>query len=381
MKILFVIENYLPHIGGVEVVFRNLAEGLAKEGHDVTIITHRPANAKSYEELNGVRIHRINCFQSRYAFSFFAIPKAIAEARKADIIHTTTFNGALPAWIASKIARKKCVITVHEVWIGKWKEYTTMGWLEAAIHNFLERMIYLLPFDKYAAVSNSTRKQLLKIGKKPEKAVTVYNAVDYKHFDPSKYCRKDAREDLNVEDNFVCLTYGRPGPSKGIEYAIRAVPLISIPKLKYVFILSKDRQYILRLRGIKALISKLGIQHRITLLDPVAHKQLPKYIRAADCVVVPSLSEGFGYTAAEACALGVPVVATNTTSLPEVVSGKYVLVRPKSSEEIATAVERVHQGKYEKSPVKRFLLESNIKGYLKIYKELIGKDLNNAKKK
>ncbi len=373
MKILFVIENYLPHIGGVEVAFKNLAEGLAKEGHDITIITHRPANTKKYEELNGVKIHRINCFQSRYFFTFCAIPKAIAEARKADIIHTTTFNGAFPAWIASKLTRKKCLITVHEVWIGKWKEYTTMGWLEAAIHNLLEKMIYFLPFDKYAAVSNSTRKQLLNTGKKPEKTETVYNAVDYRHFDPRKYCIKDAREDLYFEDNFVCITYGRPGPSKGIEYAIKAVPLINIPKLKYVFILSKDRQYILKLRKLKAMIKELEIESKAMLLDPVPHKQLPKYIRAADCIVVPSLSEGFGYTAAEACALGVPVVATNTTSLPEVVSGKYILINPKSSEEIATAVERVYQGKYEKSPLKRFSLENNIKGYMRIYRELIGK--------
>lgn len=374
MKILFVIENYLPHIGGVEVVFRNLAEGLAKKGHDITIITHRPANAKKYEELNGVKINRINCLQSRYFFTFCAIPKAIAEARNADIVHTTTFNGAFPAWIASKLTGKKCLITVHEVWIGKWKEYTTMGWLEAAIHNFLEKLIYLLPFEKYAAVSNSTRKQLLSIGKKPEKTATVYNAVDYRHFNPAKYGRKEAREDLNVEDNFVCLTYGRPGPSKGIEYAIKAVPLISIPKLKYIFILSKDRQYTLKLRRIKAMIKEFEIENKVMLLEPVPHKQLPRYIRAADCVVVPSLSEGFGYTAAEACALGVPVVATNTTSLPEVVSGKYVLINPKSSEEIATAVERVRQGKYDKSPIKRFLLESNIKGYMKIYRELVGSE-------
>ncbi len=372
MRILFVIENYLPHIGGVEVVFKNLSEGLARKGHDVTIITHRPANAKTYEELNGVKIHRIRCLQSRYLFSFLAIPKAIAEARKADIIHTTTFNGAFPAWIASKLTGKKCVITVHEVWIGKWKDYTTMGWLEAAVHNFLERLIYLLPFDKYAAVSNSTRKQLLDIGKKPENAVTVYNAVDYGHFDTRKHSRKEIREEYMLEDNFVCLTYGRPGPSKGIEYAIKAIPLISIPKLKYVFILSKDKQYLLRLRKIKAMIKELEIENKVLLLDPVPHKQLPKYIRAADCVVVPSLSEGFGYSAAEACALGVPVVATNTTSLPEVVSGKYILVSPKSSEEIATAVERVHQGKYEKSPLKRFPLENNINGYMKIYRELIG---------
>lgn len=372
MKVLFVIENYLPHIGGVEVVFRNLAEGLAKKGQDITIITHRPPNTKSYEELNGVKIHRINCFYSRYLFTFFAIPKAIVEARKADIIHTTTFNGAFPAWIASKIARKKCVITIHEVWIGKWKEYTTMNCVEAAVHNFLEKLIYMLPFDKYIAVSNSTRKQLLSIGKKPEKAVTVYNAVNYRHFDPRRHSRKEARIDLDVEDNFICLTYGRPGPSKGIEYAIKAVPLMNIPKLKYIFILSKDRQYVMKLRKLKAMTKELEIENRVMILDPVPHKQLPHYIRAADCVVVPSLSEGFGYTAAEACALGVPVVATNTTSLPEVVSGKYLLVSPKSSEEIATAVERVYQGKYEKTPLKKFLLEKNISGYLKIYRELVG---------
>ena len=46
MKILFVLENYIPHIGGVEVVFKNLAEGLVKLGHDVFLITHRLKGTK-----------------------------------------------------------------------------------------------------------------------------------------------------------------------------------------------------------------------------------------------------------------------------------------------------------------------------------------------
>lgn len=377
MRILFVIENYLPHIGGVEVVFKNLAEGLAAKGHDVSIITHQPKNTKRYEELNGVKIHRISCLQSRYLFSFLAIPKAIMHARKADIVHTTTFNGALPAWIASKLARKKCAITVHEVWIGKWREYTNMGKPEAWAHNLLERLIYILPFDKYIAVSNSTRNQLLSIGKKEQKTTTIYNALDYKHFNGKNHRGKDIRREHQLEDAFVCLTYGRAGPSKGLEYAIKAIPLINVPKLKYVLILSKDRQYLLRLRKIKALIKKLQIENKVILLEPVPHKELPSYIKAANCVIVPSLSEGFGYTAAEACALGVPVVATNTTSLPEVISGKYILVSPKSSEEIATAVERVHNKKYTKTPLKRFELEDNIKGYMKVYEELLNKKIKN----
>ncbi len=373
MKILFVIENYLPHIGGVEVVFRNLAEGLAKKGNSTTIITHRLLHTKTSETINGVNVKRIRSLHSRYIFSFMAIPLSIIEALKSDIIHTTTFNGALPAWIAAKLTGKKCVITVHEVWIGKWREFTTMSGLEAAFHNLLEKIIYFLPFDKYVAVSESTRKQLIEVGKDPKKVVTIYNALNYNHFDPKRYSRKAIRDDLNLDDNFVVLTYGRPGPSKGIEYAVKAVPLIDIPKLKYVFILSKDKQYILKLRSIRAMIAKLDIHDQVLMLDPVPHKLLPKYIRAADCVVVPSLSEGFGYTAAEACAMGVPVVATNTTSLPEVVSGKYMLVAPKSSEEIATAVERIYHKKYTTSPQKRFPVEDNIKSYEKVYDELLKK--------
>ena len=41
MKVLFVLENYIPHIGGVEIVFKNLSGGLVKVGHDVSIVTHR----------------------------------------------------------------------------------------------------------------------------------------------------------------------------------------------------------------------------------------------------------------------------------------------------------------------------------------------------
>ena len=129
--------------------------------------------------------------------------------------------------------------------------------------------------------------------------------------------------------------------------------LIDVPKLKFMFILSKDRQYSAQLKKNRELIRKLGIENKVIMLEPVSHKMLPKYVRAADCVVVPSLAEGFGYAAAEACALRVPVVATRTTSLPEVVSGKYLLVNPRSSEEIATAVERVYHKKIQQVSSKK----------------------------
>jgi multimeric flavodoxin WrbA len=46
MKILFVLEHYYPHTGGVEILFKNLCEGLVKKGHEVEVITTRLANTK-----------------------------------------------------------------------------------------------------------------------------------------------------------------------------------------------------------------------------------------------------------------------------------------------------------------------------------------------
>ncbi len=387
MNILFVIENYLPHIGGVESVFRNLAEGLVKQGHTTTIITHRIKGTAAEETMNGVRVKRVSCLGSRYLFTFFSIPAAIAAAKNADIVHTTTFNGFFPAWVAAKLNRKPLVATIHEVWLGKWNEYTDFGWLKSLLHDWTERLIYLLPsVDKYVAVSNSTRQQLLRIGKK--NAVTIYNGVDYAHFNPRKHNGTSVRKKYSLQKSYVVLVYGRPGPSKGIEYAIAAMKEITqmVPTAKMVLMLSRDKQYRAKYSQLLRLIKKLQLEGKITSIPPVPHRELPDYIMAADCVVVPSLSEGFGYTAAEAAAMGKPIVASNTTSLPEVVSGKHILVQPKNSHEIAQAVASMFHGKYKsaaadctfriaelchKIPLRKFTVEENVRSYIAAYNKLL----------
>ncbi|MBN2454055.1 glycosyltransferase family 4 protein [Candidatus Woesearchaeota archaeon] len=376
MNILFVVENYYPHIGGVEVIFKNLAEGLAAKGHKVVVLTHRLKGTKRHEFVKGVTIRRVDCFGSRYLFTFFAIPEARELAEKADIIHTTTFNGAPPAWVAAKSSGRPLVITVHEVWIGMWKRLGDMSWLGKRMHDFLERMIYLLRYDFYAAVSESTKKQLIRIGIPEKKVKVVYNSVDYEHFKAGNKGREKIRKKHALK-GFVYLAYGRPGVSKGLEYAVRAVKIIkkNIPDSKFVLILSTDPAYRKQYRKILRLIRKLKLLGDIVLLPPVKWKELPNYLKAADCIVVPSLAEGFGYTAAEAAALDVPVVATDTTSLPEVVSGKHILVKPKSPVAIAEAVEDVYRHKFKVKKKKLFRLEDNIKGYLEIYGQLLNKKL------
>ncbi len=375
MNILFVIENYLPHIGGVEVVFRNLAEGLVKKGHSATIITHRLKGTAAEETINGVKVKRVSCLDSRGLFTFLAIPAAVAAARKADIVHTTTFNGFFPAWVAAKLARKPLIATIHEVWLGKWVDYGGMSRLTAPFYELFERLfIYALPFvDKYVAVSNSTRQQLLRIGKK--NSATIYNGVDYGHFNPKNYSGVAIRKRYGLEKSYVLLVYGRPGPSKGIEHAIKAMKEISerVPEARMLLMLSADRQYRRKYSQLQQLIRELKLGGKIINLQTVPHSELPKYIKAADCVIIPSLSEGFGYTAAEAAAMGKPIIASNTTSLPEVVSGKHILVKPKDSHEIASAVESMRRGKCHTTKPRKFTIEENVTNYLKAYEQLLGR--------
>jgi glycosyltransferase involved in cell wall biosynthesis len=211
------------------------------------------------------------------------------------------------------------------------------------------------------------------MGINDEKLKVIYNGIDYGLFDPKKADGSKIREELKIGDEFIYMYFGRPGITKGIEYLINAVPLISkkIHNSKLLLILANDPND--RYKKIVKMIDDLNIKHKIILLDPVPRKELPNYIAASDCVVVPSLSEGFGFTAAEACAMEKPVVATDVASLPEVVFGRYALVEPRNPEGIAEGVLKVYRGEVEDKGKKIYDWDECVGEYLEIYQGLIGK--------
>jgi len=376
MKILFVCENYIPHYGGAEIVFQNLAENYVKLGHEVSLITHQLEGTKKFEIMNGVKIHRIPSLHSRYIFTFAAISKAIKLAKEHDIIQTTTFNGAFPAWLAGKITNTPVVLTVHEVWIGKWQQVTGFSPLKSWLHDFLERLVYLPKFDKYICVSNSTREDLLKIGIPKDKAITIHNGLDYKFWDTNNFPQKkvdEIRESLRLKDKFIYFSWGRPGASKGFEYLIQAVPQIAekLPDSVFLFMTKSSPRYKQKYDGFLNLIEKLNLKDKIKLIDSVPYKELGYYIKMADCIVVPSIAEGFGYTTTEALAMGKPVVVSDAGSLPEVVSGKHLIFKSKDIEDIAEKVIRASKGEFQEIPSKRFLWEPSVREYLKMYEKII----------
>ncbi len=78
-------------------------------------------------------------------------------------------------------------------------------------------------------------------------------------------------------------------------------------------------------------------------VGPVPDADLPALLSGAVALVIPSLYEGFGLPALEAMACGTPVVASATSSLPEVVGDAGLLVDPTSVDELAAALQALAQ--------------------------------------
>ena len=90
-----------------------------------------------------------------------------------------------------------------------------------------------------------------------------------------------------------------------------------------------------------ATAKSLGIDSSVIFTDYVSDEELVSIYNMATVFVFPSLYEGFGLPVLEAMACGTPVIASNTSSIPEVAGDAAIYVNPESVDEIASAMECV----------------------------------------
>ncbi len=90
-----------------------------------------------------------------------------------------------------------------------------------------------------------------------------------------------------------------------------------------------------------ALAERLGLGDSVRWLGRVPDADLPALVAGAECLVYPSLYEGFGLPVLEAMASGTPVVTSNVSSLPEIAGDAALLVDPRPADELAAACRRL----------------------------------------
>lgn len=360
LKILYILEYYFPHIGGVEILFQNLAEGLAKRGHKIKVLTNNLNGLKKFEIINDVEVYRINFPKpKRFFFTFFSFPFFLKLGKEADIVHSSTYGGVFSASFCAKILRKPSILSVHEIWMEKWKKVPFISKIQKYTGSFQEWFLIQLPFSIKIAESTYTLQRL--------KSLNINNAIKIPAgiSVPEKLKWNKKREEF-----FKYLYFGRPGHWRGVDILLYAYSklLKELKNIKLILILSKKPEK--ECREIINLISKLNLNENIEIKEPLEREELFNFLMEVDAVVVPSISEGFGLSAAEASALSVPIISSNAGSLPEVVSGKCLFFESGNILDLKEKMAKAFEGKWEWVEKKEFPLKNFLDSWENVYRGL-----------
>lgn len=377
MKICFVLPHFYPYIGGGEKLFYDFARGLQERGHEIRVVARNVgADYLGHKKLDGLDVYYCP-WKSMFGHPLLRRADVEEHVKWCDVVHTSIFT---PAALVSRLARKykkPSVMTVHEVRGNKW--FWVEGILKATLFFVYEQYVCRQPYDVYHAVSEATKRDYLTFcGKK--NVVRVYNAVSEMDLSVADRADIDLHEYFNItKEDRVFLYYGRPGQTKGIHVYREALKQIrekydkeQLAHIKFCFILGAEPVK-LRRKFIDS-VKKYGLEDIVIIRDSVSRENLCKCILQADYVVVPSVTEGFGLSALEACLMGKKIIYSDGGALPEVVYGDCLSFENCNSTQLAErlgAVIEKGDAAFSHVPERTFPYEDMIDGIENIYKTLL----------
>jgi len=228
---------------------------------------------------------------------------------------------------------RKAIITYHDF---PYKKY-----FENPIGYYGRKFLY--SWLKYAehiiCISYSSYRDTLKAYNFPENKITWIHCGKNDNFKPRN---KHASRIITglPQNKKIVLGVAAKGKRKNISTLINAFAILN-ERLRNTLLVKIGKSR----RDNKRLVRKLGIEDKVKFIEYVPRADMPHYYNASDLFVFPSLWESFGLPALEAMASGVPIIASNQTSLPEVVGRGGFLMSPYNVENISEWMGRILNSK------------------------------------
>lgn len=376
MKVCLIVPHFLPHIGGGEQLYYDIAKGLLKEGFEVRVVTSNSGGVTGHKAFEDIDTYYCDW---KILFGHPVVKKKDLEEhiRWADLVHTTMFTTATKSRRGAAKYHKPCVITVHEVIGDKW-EWFVSSKLKAFAFRTYEKFICRQRYASIHVDSDATKRDFIRFIGERDNLTRIYLGA---HMPPPEDYRnlpvsfRDYFELLPGEIGF--LYYGRPAVNKGIFVLEEAVNRLNragkIPNnIKFCWILS-ERPEEERARLLE-LIKSHGLERVIKIKPSTERMKLFKIISGADYVVVPSVTEGFGFCAVEACSLERPVIHSDGGSLPEVVFGRTLSFKNRDPLDLASKLEKVIKKKeeaFDRIPAKQFDTDKMVQAMIRMYHEVM----------
>ena len=362
---------------GLATYIRNVVRTLGRvdAAHEYLLL----GAAERFEQLGALpeNFHFLPLQNAEGTFASYFEMQRVVNLQAVDLIHVPhTFWRPL-------ITRAPYVITVHDLLDYMYRARTNNG-MRRAIHSYMTRRA-VHHAARIFAVSNFTKRDVARyFNVEPSKIEVVYNALDESfqrgHSTPAEQAVVRGR--YQVDSPFLLYT-GRISPHKTVARIIEAFSALKAelakervyPELKLIVIgdeVSKNPD-------IRRAVIRSGMQHDVRFLGYVSIDVLRIFFDMAKVFVFPSLYEGFGLPPLEAMAHGTPVVASNTSALPEVVGNAALLVNPENVFEISRALHRMLTDQPLRERMKaagiaqaqRFSWDTSVRRMVKVYEEVV----------
>lgn len=360
---------------GIGNYVRKLVDAMLEQdssNHYTLLTSGRPTRERPFPVADNVRGRSIfipdrylNIIWYRWRLPLYAT----YFSGQVDIYHGPDF--ALPP--IGKSLRK--VVTVHDLAFLEHPEYAIPS-LAATLNKIVPEAVAAA--DVVCTVSHEVSRTLIQhFQTPPEKLTVIPNGVS-PHFrrisDPIILAA--TRHKFGLKHPLV-LSVGTLEPRKNHVGLIKAF---------YQAQKRKQGPAMLALAGGKgwlyeetqSLVEQLKLEKKVRFLGRVTDLELISLYSMADVFAFPSFAEGFGVPPLEAMACGVPVIVSNTASLPEVVGDAGLLIDPYNTGELATAILRIlgdkqlqedlRQKGYER--VKQFTWQESARKMLTVYQKL-----------
>lgn len=309
-------------IGGIATYDRYLIGALRDDPHQYTVFQSRKAERPIVDHLQTATLW----IPPHHRLEQYTLPFEIARHRL-DIYHSTDF---IPLrWGASHQ-----VITVHDLSFLILPEHKDL----ASSRYYTDQIEWAVrKADHILSNSQATKRDMIELLGVPEAKITVTPLGIGAEF--------RAREALppvaGLPDEYM-LFVGTIEPRKNIPLLVEAYKRLKSPPA----LVLAGRTGWLYEDIVKVIHQAQTEGYHVIWRDDIGDGELVSLYQHAELVVMPSHYEGFGFPIAEAMACGTPVIASNISSLPEVMGDAGLLVPPS---DLGAWVEAIEQGLHDQA--------------------------------
>jgi glycogen synthase len=321
-------------VGGLGRHVHALATELAAAGHDVVVLSRRPAGSDATthpstdEVLDGVRVLRVAedplhlDFDRDLVAWTLAMGHALLRAAltrlvpfwRPDVVHAHDWLVAHPAIALADVLEVPLVATIHATEAGRYA-----GWLSSPLSRQVHSAEWWLAHraDTLITCSAAMRAEVAELFEvDPGPIVVLHNGIAPRRWRANAARVRAVRERYAPGKAPVLLYFGRLEYEKGVHDLIAALPRIrrSHPGTRLVVAGTGTAH-----DQIVAAVENHRVRRSVTFTGHLPDADLAALLRAVDAVVLPSRYEPFGIVALEAAAAGAPLVASTAGGLGEVV--------------------------------------------------------------